>query len=185
MGADQRRPRRGARDAPSRSGPFASDRTPSRAAGGIPPGGRYPTAVDRLAKPRELALHLVGLDVGPPRARDSVSHLRHPPVHDREGPCSQASSSAPGDVCAASTSAGARAGRFRRSVGVHRRGQAEGPFLRLRPAHSDASYVRAYPAAVNHWGNSTPASSLAPYAPSSCPIACSSPDDFLGQAGSS
>ena len=22
--------------------------------------------------------------------------------------------------------------------------------------HGDASYVRAYPAAVNHWGNSTP-----------------------------
>ena len=57
----------------------------------------------------------------------------HRRVHDREGPCSRASSSAPGDVRAASASAGARAGRFRRSVGVHRRGQAEGSFLRLRP----------------------------------------------------
>ena len=58
----------------------------------------------------------------------------HRRVHDREGPCSRASSSASGDVRAAGSSAGARAGRFRRSVGVHRRGQAEGPFLRLRPA---------------------------------------------------
>ena len=58
----------------------------------------------------------------------------HRRVHDREGPCSRASSPAPGDVRAAGSSAGARAGRFRRSAGVHRRGQAEGPFLRLRPA---------------------------------------------------
>ena len=49
---------------------------------GDPPWGQVPPrpSVDRLAKPRELALRFIGLDVGPPRAFDAVPHLRHPPV---------------------------------------------------------------------------------------------------------
>ena len=52
---------------------------------GDPSGGQVPPrpSIDRLAKPRELALRLIGLDVGPPRAFDPVPHLRHPPVAPR------------------------------------------------------------------------------------------------------
>ena len=51
-----------------------------------------------------------------------------------------------GDVRAVVPSAGPRPVRLRRSLGGHRRGGAEGPLLRPGPAHSDGSFVKAYPA---------------------------------------
>ena len=79
----------GARDEGRRMRQVARVRSPALERGhaplGDPPWGQVPPrpSMDRLAKPRELALHPIGLDVGPPRALDPVPHLRHPPVAAR------------------------------------------------------------------------------------------------------
>ena len=71
----------GARDEGRRMRQVARIRSPALERGhaplGDPTGGQVPPrpSVDRLAKPRELTLHLIGLDVGPSRAFEPVPHL--------------------------------------------------------------------------------------------------------------
>ena len=70
------RPKQRAQVAPDRPDHPASARTRSRADGGSP-GGQGPPrpSIGRLAKPRELALGLIGIDVSPPRTLDAIAHL--------------------------------------------------------------------------------------------------------------
>ena len=77
----------------------------------------------------------------------------HRRVHDREGPCSRESSPASGDVRAAGSSAGARAGRFGEAWAFIGGVKQKVHFFAFDLPHSDASYVRAYPAATARHGS--------------------------------
>ena len=72
----------------------------------------------------------------------------HRRLHHREGLLARAPAAQPGDVRAAAPRSRPRPGGLRRGDGRHRRGRAEDALFVLDLPHSDACYVRAYPAAT-------------------------------------